>query len=420
MTNPLAQRLNTLTVAWQNFTQLTDARLCRWLVVADEAWLLDAFLSQPKASDTPTEGLLLPLRSRCETAQGYWLSLANELSRFATEFVARPENEDKHLRWTPVLVQSSTDAPGRFLQMVQDFGKLVAPHLNGSLALCLLPGPDTDLDAFGRFLFLLMSQSWPPSVRVLVRDDAIKPKLDILVGRFGPLVHSTRIDLDLPELVRQAASAGDLAQPDGEFRQHQADFTNTLARRNLPEAERIAALLLPVCSTQKWPALGATVYIGLGQGYADARRFKEAKTRFERAVALTEPAYETGDALAGLTSISVWLGLGGVFERQNERPHALAIYQQATDRADLLNEPVLAIECHRRLSETYLAAEKSDLATAHYDRIFALAEPLTPTQRLQAHLPAIARTYWKTQKTFDQRRLAHIRLKGLLGPNWEP
>ncbi len=420
MVNPLAQRLNTLTVAWHDFAILPEVRLCRWLFVADEAWILDAFLTQEKAPDASVEGLFVPLHARCETNQGYWLSLANELSRFATEYVARPENETRNLHWTPVFVQSSTDAPGRFLQMVLDFGKMAAPPGNGPLVLCLLPSPDTDLDAFGRFLFLLMNQHWPASVRVLVRDDAAKPKLDSFAGRFGLLVHSQRIDLDLPGLVRQAASAGDLPQPDGEFRQHQADFTNALDRRDLPEAEQIATLLLPICSAQKWPALAATVYIGLGQGYADARRFKEAKSRFEQALILTEPAYETGDALAGLTSISVWLGLGAVFERQNERNPALAVYQQATDRADLLKGPILAIECHRRLSETYLAAEKSDLANGHYDRIFALAEPLTPTQRLQAHLPAIARAYWKLQKTFDQRRLALSRLKGLMGEEWEP
>lgn len=420
MLNPLQQRLNTLAIAWQNFADLPEARLCRWLFMANEAWLLDAFLTTEKAPDAPPKGFFVFFRTRCETAQAYWHSLANELSVVATEFVARPENMDKHLRWKPVVIQNSTDAPGHFLQLVQDFERLVAQPLNNPLVLCLLPGPDTDMGAFGRFLFLLMSQTLPPSVRLLVRDDAAKPKLDTLAGPFGSLVHSHRIDLDLPELVRQAASMGDLPQPEAEFRQRQADFTNALSRQDLPGAERIATLLLPICNTQKWPALAATVNIGLGQGYANVRRFNEAKTRFEQALALTEPAYENGNTLAGLTSIPVWLGLGGVFERQNERKSALAIYQQAIDRAALLNEPMLAIECHRRLSETYLAAEKSDLACAHYGLIFALAETLTPTQRLQAHLPAIARAYWKLQKTYDQRRLARIQLKGLLGEEWEP
>ena len=423
MDNPLDERFKTLSDGWQAFTQAPAApRLCRWTLKTPEYWLVDTLLSYENGPEAHTDAFFVTLRSPCRSASEYWLFLANELSSWATAYVTSEVNTTKNLRWTNVFVASSTDAPGRFLRMLGDFASLIAPHHRGPLVLSLLPAPGTDDATFSRFLFQLMSQPLPASLRLLVRDDVAKPALDSLAKSLGKAMFTQFMDMKLPAYVTKITSGGDPNDPANKIRAYQRALSLALApnRKDIPEAERIAVLSLKLCDEQKWHSLAASIHIALAYAYFEEKRNKEATARYGFALDITEPAYKNGDTYAGYTSAIAWMGLASMAEREGNRPRIEALYQQVTERAVAVKEPIMAVNCLKTLAGWYRKWGKPRQENDQYERLFTLADTLTPTQRVYVKLPEIGSAYYGQLTTYDQRRVALIRLRGLLGEEWMP
>jgi len=423
MDNPLDERFKTLSDGWQAFMQAPNApRLCRWTLKAPEYWMVDTLLSYENGPEAHTDAFFVSLRSPCRSASEYWLFLANELNSWANAYATNEANITKNLRWTNVFVASSTDAPGRFLRMLGDFAEMMAPHLRGPLVLSLLPGPGTDDGTFSRVLFQLMSQPLPALLRLLVRDDVAKPALDSLAKSLGKAMYTQFMDMRLPEYVTKITSGGNPNDPANKIRAYQKELSLALApnRKDIPEGERIAVHSLKLCDEQKWYSLAASIHIALAYAYFEVKKDKEATARYSLALDITEPAYKNGDTYAGYTSAIAWLGIASMEERNGNRAQIEARYQQVTERALAVQEPIMAVNCLKMLADWYRKWDKHKQENDQYERIFSLADTLTPTQRVYVKLPEIGTAFYSQLTTYDQRRVALARLKGLLGEEWMP
>jgi tetratricopeptide (TPR) repeat protein len=428
MDNPLDSRFKTLSDGWQTFAQLPDRnagatpRLCRWLLKSAEFWLVDTLLSYENSPDARIGGVFITLRSPCRSMNEYWLFLANEFTSWAGAYVSNEARASLDLRWESAYVAHEADAPRRFLAMLNEFARLIAPHQNGPLVLCLFPTVGTEPDVFSRFLFQLLSQSLPDSLRLLVRDEHEKPALNSLAKSLGRNMHSQFLDMQVPEYVSNITSGGNPQEPANRIRDYQKALALALApnQKDIPEAERIAVDALKLCDEQKWHSLAASVHIALAYALFEENRNKEAITRYQQALDITEPAYKTGDSYAGYTSAIAWLGMASIDEHEGSRAKQEARYQQATERAMAVQEPIMAVQTLYMLAQLYRKWSKHIQEQEQYERIFTLAEGLTPTQRVYVKLPEIGAAYYKQQTTYHQRQTTLARLKNLLGENWEP
>ncbi len=423
MDNPLDERFKTLSDGWAAFMQAPTApRLCRWTLKAPEYWMVDTLLSYENGPEAHTDAFFVTLRSPCRSASEYWLFLTNELSSWVNAYVTNEANLAKQLRWTHVFVASSTDAPGRFLRMLTEFAGLIAPYHLGPLVVSLLPGPGTDDGVFSRFLYQLVSQPLPASLRLLVRDDVAKPALDSLAKSLGKAMYTQFMDMRLPEYVTKITSGGDPNDPANKIRAYQKELSLALApnRKDIPEAERIAVHSLKICDDQKWYSLAASIHVALAYAYFELKQDKEATARYGLALDITEPAYKNGDTYAGYTSAIAWLGLASIEERDSNRTQIETLYLQATDRAIAVQEPIMAVNCLKTLAQWYRKWGKPRQENEQYERLFSLADTLTPTQRVYVKLPEIGSAYYAQLTTHDQRRVALARLRGLLGHEWMP
>ncbi len=433
MDNPLDSRFKTLSDGWQTFAQLPDQnagatpRLCRWLLKSAEFWLVDTLLSYENSPDARIGGVFITLRSPCRSMKEYWLFLANEFTSWAGAYVSNEARTNLNLHWDSPYVAHEQDAPRRFLEMLNQFARLIAPHQNGPLVLCLFPTVGTEPDVFSRFLFQFLSQSMPTSLRLLVRDEHEKPALDSLAKSLGRNMHSQFLDMQVPEYVSKITSGGNPEEPANRIREYQKALALALApdrtrpdQKDIPEAERIAVDALKLCDEQKWHSLAASIHIALAYAFFEENRNKEALVRYQQALDITEPAYKKGDTYAGYTSAIAWLGLASMDEREGSRAKQEAHYQQVTERAVAVQEPIMAVQTLYMLAQLYRKWSKHIQENEQYERIFTLADGLTPTQRVYVKLPEIGAVYYKQQSTYNQRRIVLTKLKDLLGENWVP
>ncbi|QJD80309.1 hypothetical protein [Spirosoma rhododendri] len=101
-----------------------------------------------------------------------------------------------------------------------------------------------------------------------------------------------------------------------------------------------------------------------------------------------------------------------------QRQRAIDYYQRAADRAETLQDWLLAVESYRRLSVVHAQAGSTAASETAYQRLFDSVEKLPPEQHGAARLPDIGKRYWAQQATSAGRHKADERLTQLLGTNW--
>lgn len=417
-TNPLSQRIAVLERLWQEFRRFPNARLCRWLFAPGEAWFLPYFLQEQAGPDAVTNDIFITLRTPVSHWQAYFEQALTELDSLVSYDVEELTNRDVLITWAREPKKSEADPLARFIGYVNRFANALGVHTDGALILCLLPQAYESQTALDQMLTALLMSDLSADVRLIVADTIGAEQLTTLAGRFGNAIRSNPVDLQLQKVTRQLASLGSPTAPDVKFRQWHAELSNAITQRNLRDVLYFANNCLLICQQEQWHSLEGSVHLSVAHAYGTHRRYEEALERYNRVVDQMEPLFQDGDQAAGRMSIMAWLGAGGIYDELRQRQRALDCYTLASERAESLQEWLLAIESHRRLALAHKQESRSRLAETHYLRLFTLAEQLPPEQHQAAKLSEIGLLYWQQQATTEKRQKATERLAQLLGNDW--
>ncbi len=403
---------------WQAFRRRPQLRVCRWVFTPDEQWLLSLFLQEQAGINAVSNDIFVVLRTPLQSWQRYVDQALDELTDGVQHDLVLLDQHGLSVDLADATRPTGQDAVSRFVQYLHQLNRTVRTHTDGALVLCLLPESADDKATLEPVLTALLQRDLPADLRLLVTDTVGAEQLATLCGRFRADCYSSTIDMQLPKIIRQLAALGSPTAPDVKFRQWQAELTAALAQRNLRDVQYFANNCLLICGQQNWPVLAGSVHLSVAYAYVDHRRFEEALTRYGQVIEQMERLCETGDASAGQLSIMAWLGGGGVYETLRQRPRAIDYYQRAGDRAEALQDWLLAIESYRRLSIVHEQSGSTKASEAAYQHLFALAEKLPPEQHGAARLTEIGKRYWNQQTTSAGRHKADERLSQLLGTRW--
>lgn len=416
--NPLSQRLAILERLWRQFRRLPTARLCRWLFVPGEEWLLDVFLQEQAGPEAVSNDVFIVLRTPVQHWQTYFDHALAELTDLISHDLALLAERDLVVAWPSEPKKAGEDLLSRFVSSVNRLVKGLAVYTDGALVLCLLPQSFVSTTVLDQMLTALLLGGLSPDVRIMITDAIGQEQLATLPGRFQSEIYSTPVDLQLQKVIRQLAAMGSPIAPDVKFRQWQAELTAAIIQRNLRDVQYFAANCLLICQQERWTSLEGSVHLSVAHAFADHRRYEEALARYNQVTDLMEPLFASGDESAGRISIMAWLGSGGIYGELRQRQQAIDCYERAVERAEALQEWLLALESHRRLAVAYAQDSRGRLSETHYLQLFTLAENLPPDQRRMARLSETGQTYWQQQQTPEKRRKADELLTQLLGTDW--
>ena len=417
-TNPLSQRLAVMERLWLEFRRLPNARLCRWLFAPGEGWFLDVFLQEQAGPDAISNDIFITLRTPVQHWQTYFVQALDELTSQVDHDLALLAERDLAITWTAEPQKNDADSLVRFVGYLNRFVKELGKYTDGVCVLCLQPQSVETPAVLEQVLTALLLGKLSSDIRFIVADTIGEEQLTTLPGRFGASVYSHAIDLQLQKVIRQVASFGPPTAPDVKFRQWHAELSNAMAQRNLRDVDYFANNCLLICQQEQWPSLEGSVHLSVAHAYVTHRRYEEALARYSRVVDQMEELYSQGDGAAGRMSIMAWLGMGGVYGELRQKQRMIDCYNLASERAEMLEEWLLAIESHRRLAVAHAQENRTRSSETHYRQLFALAEHLPPEQHQAARLSDIGQRYWQQQQTADKRQKVTDLLSQLLGPGW--
>ncbi len=248
----------------------------------------------------------------------------------------------------------------------------------------------------------------PGKQRLLVLEDAATQPWQRLARWFPAAVLTCAPAVSMHQVLTEFRHATPTDEPAGHFQQQFHQFTEAIARADTPAVAVHSVACLAASAALPGAGVGAavTVWLAGGQYFLAQKQPEEALRHFAGALACAETVFAAGDAAAGLLSVQVWLSEATAWQQRRRSSAALAVLQQAVDRATQLGPSLLGVEATRQLGLALTQAGQSRPALAVYQRGLSLAEQLPAGQRSAATIQALGDAYIKCLRApLDQEAL---------------
>lgn len=343
---PIRQRFAWLHDQWVFFAENDRARVLIWRVQDDERRMLDAFFtmeSEPDLGELPD--LFLRVDAPFTDGDSYALALRDALVNASEEARTEPDADDTQPNWYPPPLSRGGKVQEMCVAAYQSFRAHFA--VAGRLAFVLEPSALSDAASFCAWL-VTSSRAAPVEVRFIVADSARTP---VFVLPADEAVVVQEAGLDMPgALLQVSRAAGNLDTPGGMYRHLFVAFTAALGKKDLAQAEQLAARLLAITTPLQWFALEVPVQLAMGASLAELNRTKEALARYSAAETSAFAGEQAGDAACSKLRMQARMVRGGLLISSEACKEAHKLFVETLPLAQALADDRSVIDCHRLAS----------------------------------------------------------------------
>ena len=388
-TNPVMQRVRTLTRHWRQFTANPEAKILRWCLKTDSARMLDAFLAWHNEEDSELADLFMVLPVPFENRETYAHQLVQHL---ADEFQAADEDlksMELPSGWQPIQSHDKNESCQELIAVASSMHM----HFDGvieHIALVLMPPAIADREQWQQWLHDLARVTyWPSNIRVLLADWLPELKLNAWASDYSDAIVTQKPVLDMEGLPLEIISQLPGSGPGFDFRRLfvQIGAAATGGRLNL--VHQYAQEAMAIANAQGWHSLGATVkmlvagaLLNAGQGDKSVAIYREARDLAMKV--------DSGDPSRTATVMTTNFALSSGLVGQGKFDEARQYYYEAAKLADQSGNSFASFDSRRMAS--YCNEQMGDYQSALRDgqEAMRMLESLTPDERLQSTAPHLA------------------------------
>ncbi len=354
--NPIVKRQKQLTRQWLEFTSQPEARLCRWLIAAEEASMLKAFYLLQDSEGNDTGDLFIKLSAPFSNPADYTYDLQKE---FLTKVHALQEEVDEPAvkKWRPLATVPGTSPILQFLSNLGSFAQaLDLPE--SYLVIYLQPQTLNSSYAWSDWLVQVMQFGIPQKVKWMLTDSRQQPILGTVAKFFSKKVISITPDLKMNAAVNELASAGDPANPGVQFRKAFVHLTQAIGKQDMDRVEMTASKAFNIATSNQWPHMKVAVNMAKGGAYLGKQQYEQAYQIYGQAYQDASKAYKAGDAASGKLAVTTLFSQGAAMLSAEKYEVAARSYTQAIpyaqeteDYYQLMEALRMAGFCYQRLGD---------------------------------------------------------------------
>ncbi len=404
---------------WEQFRELPDALVCRWLIRSDEKKMVEAFLETSYQEENPCPDFFLPFYSEFVQPEEYTNQLVQELHQLVKADQEELAKEGITISWeTNQADEEQERKAGYFLKLLEQ----LAAQVPGAELVVPVLFPVSASRKLNKWVTELLENPMPVNLRILIIEYQHEELLTKVAEKFPDQVITSVLNLDMPEAMRQLASVGNPADPGVKFRKAFLELSQAAANKNLSEVQRLETVPLLLAREQGWVTMEVAVHSLVATAYIGLNQFPKALQRYELGYTLAKKAHAAGDPVGLILAVQSLFNKGSVLIGQKEFPTAAKTYALAADLASQLGDHFQKMEAKRMqgyclekcsLWEEAFKAEKEALAAA---------ELLEENIRLNSTLPYLGKALLDLayQMGYKTQYLAlEEKLNALAGPNWQ-
>ncbi|MGE0756467.1 MAG: hypothetical protein AB7F89_08010 [Pirellulaceae bacterium] len=415
-TNPILQRIDRMTAAWEEFAAAPAARLACWQLDHDSARMFELFLEMQYDEAGEVPDLFVRFGEPFADGSRYGGTIRESLIAQYEEVREGLEAEGIPARWQPPLPRRGDDGIASLLAAAESLHQ-VSASLARHVVLVLTPAQIAEAEAWREWLQQLLRRPIPEHVRFLVVDQVGSTACEGLCPgepeRVVVLAPALDMGVAYLELLRQVPGAG----PGAVFRRFYVALGNAVTAGDLELARRLATHAGKIAQQQQWPQLQAAVALLLGGGWMARQDYTAALDCYRQGRqvlgAATDPVGQRVALQASFAEGSALLAAGQTAE-------AAKVYEQIHTSSMPLGDSFARLEGARMAAYCHeLAGNRAAAWTRHLDALTA-GETMGESAR-QSTLPYAGQAMLRLGRDREPAELAQVRqrLDQLLGQDWE-
>jgi tetratricopeptide (TPR) repeat protein len=386
--NAITQRLHKIAQLWQDFRSVPEARVCRWLIQADEKKMVDAFLETTYLESNPVTDFFLPFYTAFTHPESYSMQLVKELGQAVAADKETLGAEGLPVSWAAEQPEEGQALkPAYFLRQLQLFAEQ-APAADLLVAVLL---PVAANPKFSKWINGIVKSGIPSNLRLLIVEQVGEELLATAAGKFPDQVLDAELRLDMPDAMRQLAAAGNPADPGVQFRKAFLELSQAAATRKLSEIKRLEISPLAIARQQGWAPLEIAVHSLVASAYIGLNRLPEALQRYEQGYNLSQKVPLAGQRLGLTLAVQCLFNKGSVLIARKAFPEAATTFAQAAAHALEVSDHFQIMEAKRMQGHCLEKCSKWEEAFRVEQEALVSAERLEQQVRLNSTLPYLGR-----------------------------
>jgi tetratricopeptide (TPR) repeat protein len=417
--NAITEQLERMNRLWERFRSLPEARVCRWLIQQDEKQMINAFFETSYLEDNPLTDFFIPFYTACIDFNSYSDGLIKELQAKIEFDREAMEAEGIHISWIPKAFGNENEQ--EFSYFLNNFYSFSQEAPSGELLVAVFM-PDQVNRQFVKWLTGVLSLKFPDNLRMLVIEQIDEVRLDKLATAYPKLVITTSLELDMPNAIKQLASAGDPADPGVKFRKAFLDLSQAAANKNFNEVQRLELPALNIAREQGWVPMEIAVHSLVASGYIGLNQLQNALQRYNQAYSLAKKAHAAGERVALTLAIQCLFNKGSVYIAEKDFAEAANAYGTAATHALEANDHYQTMEAKRMQGFCLEKNGEWEQAFEVEKEALTAAEQLEENVRHNSTLPYLGQSLLElSYRNGDKEGYIFLeeKLDALAGPGWQ-
>ncbi len=421
--NAILRRIDILRDRWNEFAEMEDGRVLRWVVSDDEVRMVDCFITmemEDGAGETPD--LFLQFDEQFVDLKSYGLTLQESFIRQYEEQKEEMEKAEISTDWVPPTVYKDDNDILTFLNCCSSFQEHYQDIVE-NLAIYLIPKEINDTEDWLKWIEAV-AQYTSPNVRFVVLDWSHTPNLEPLVKREPKGIVTMTPELDMGGALEELSEeGGNLDKPGGQYRHLFVKLNKAASTGDYEMAETIGDKAIQIAQKAQWQYLVAAVHLALGSSFINGKKVDDAVIRYQQADNVGSEIEQSGEPIGTRLRLQAGMGVGTALFSSEKYKDAAEAYEKTTPLAEKLEDKNMQLECWRMASYCYEIEKDHKLSWDCGMKALDLGETMKPEDREHSTLPYVGEGLMRLTKInefADQEQSVEDKMVELVGPDWRP
>jgi len=419
--NAISQRLEVLQSHYHTFHNDDKVKVLLWLIEADEYAMIEKFMDIEASIDATSPDLFIKFGAPFINAPGYAKSLTEELNALVESYQEETAGNGVAISWQlDKLSEAEQKTPKLFTHNLSTFGKSLEDLETNVLAF-LAPHEIRNFSKMENWLLDAIQAGIPDNVRFMLVDFVENRVFNKLSA--SPQVLAIEAALDMPNAMKELASAAGSDNPGTHFQFAFIDLSKAASKRETEKVEKYANQAMEIAVAQGWLHLQVAVHMTVGSFWMQLKNDEKALKSFDAAIHLAENSIKLKETVATKLLSNALFSKAAVFVGMGNFENAATIYESIVPLTTEDKDYYMTMEAWRMAGFCRESTRSLDKSYANYQNALETAALLEKEtlQDSSLYYTGTALLKINEQKYGDYRKAVWIeeKMSGLLGPNWK-
>lgn len=421
--NAITQRLEMLQTYYGEFQNHPTAKVCIWLLEADEYSMLEQFLKVESSVAASSPDLFIKFFASFRKASNYSKSLVKELNMLVEGYRNNEKTTGVQIKWRPLRAPAEFQkTPVEFTYNFSAFAKGLE-DLESSAVAYLNPAEVRDFKKMENWIAQAIKSGIQDNVRLMIVDFVENQQYKKLPIQFPEEVLTIQPKLQMTQAMKELALAGGSNNPGTQFQLLFIELSKAASKGDIEKVEKYADRAMEIAVAEGWLHLQVAVYQTVATAWLEKKNLERSMKSFDKAIKIAKAAVRQEDPIGRKLLANAMFGKAAILVNTKDYEAAGQVYEGIIPVTEEEGDHYLTMEAFRMTAFCYEKKRKYDLAFSNYQKAIAAGENLDAAIQPNTTIPDSGMALLKLNddhfNDLHKEKWINKKMTDLLGENWQ-